>query len=138
VTADSLARRLARLALALAYGFVGYVHLKSPEGFLPIMPDWVPWPRETVLATGIAEIAGAIGLLIPRLRVAAAWGLAAYAVCVFPANIKHAVEGVAIGGQVLGWRYHGPRLLAQPVIVWWALWAGGITQWPWRQRRENS
>jgi uncharacterized membrane protein len=129
------ARTFARAVLALAYFAVGVVHLKSPEGFLPIMPDWVPWPRDVVLATGVAEIAGAIGLLIPRLRVAAAWGLAAYAVCVFPANIKHALEGVAIGGEVLGWGYHGPRLLAQPVIVWWALWAGGITDWPFRWGR---
>ncbi len=134
ISAEGLVRRLARLVLALAYGFVGYVHLKSPEGFLPIMPEFVPFPREVVLATGVAEIAGAIGLMIPRLRVAAAWGLAAYAVCVFPANIKHAVEGIALGGQVAGMGYHVPRLLAQPVIVWWALWAGGITDWPFRRR----
>ena len=131
---ESLVRRIARLVLALAYLAVGIVHLRSPQGFLPIVPDWVPYPREVVLATGVAEIAGAIGLMIPRLRCAAAWGLAAYAVCVFPANIKHAIEGVAVSGQVLGWGYHGPRLAAQPLIVWWALWAGGITDWPWRGR----
>lgn len=131
---ESNGRTIARLLLALAYAAVGVIHLKSPEGFLPIMPDWVPWPREVVLATGLAEIAGAIGLMIPRLRRAAAWGLAAYAVCVFPANIKHAAEAIALGGQVLGWGYHGPRLLAQPVIVWWALWAGGIIDWPFRRR----
>jgi uncharacterized membrane protein len=132
--AESTGRKIACLVLALAYFAVGVVHLKSPEGFLPIMPGWVPSPRAVVLATGVAEIAGAIGLMIPRLRRAAAWGLAAYAVCVFPANIKHAADGIALGGQVLGWGYHAPRLLAQPVIVWWALWAGGITDWPFRRR----
>lgn len=131
--AHSRARVIARVVLAAAYFAVGIVHLRSPEGFLPIMPDFVPFPREVVLATGVAEIAGAIGLMIPRLRRAAGWGLAAYAVCVFPANIKHAMAGVALSGQVLGWGYHGPRLLAQPVLVWWALWAGGITDWPWRR-----
>ncbi|OYQ28744.1 hypothetical protein CHU93_08595 [Sandarakinorhabdus cyanobacteriorum] len=133
--AEAPARRVARAMLAIAYAAVGVIHLKSPDGFLPIVPDWVPFPRDVVLATGVAEIAGAIGLMIPRLRVAAAWGLAAYAVCVFPANIKHAVEGIAINGQILGWGYHGPRLLAQPVIVWWALWAGGVTHWPFGGRR---
>lgn len=128
------ARALARLLLAAAYLAVGIVHLKSPEGFLPIMPDWVPQPRAVVIGTGVAEIAGAIGLMIPKLRQAAAWGLAAYAVCVFPANIKHAVEGIAVSGAVLGWGYHVPRLLAQPVIVWWALWAGGIIDWPFARR----
>ena len=134
-TREPLVRRVVRAVLALAYLGVGIIHLKSPQGFLPIVPDWVPYPREVVLLTGAAEIAGAIGLMVPRLRRAAAWGLAAYAVCVFPANIKHAADSVMLPGAALGWGYHGPRLLAQPVIVWLALWAGGITDWPFRRKR---
>ena len=134
-TREPLVRRVVRAVLALAYLGVGIIHLKSPQGFLPIVPDWVPYPREVVLMTGAAEIAGAIGLMVPRLRRAAAWGLAAYAVCVFPANIKHAADSVMLPGAALGWGYHGPRLLAQPVIVWLALWAGGITDWPFRRKR---
>lgn len=124
------ARTVLRWLMAAAYLFVGIVHLRSPNGFMPIMPDWVPYPLETILLTGACEIAGAIGLMTPRFRRAAAWGLAAYAVCVFPANIKHAVEGVIIGGTQLGWGYHAPRLAFQPVLVWWALFAGGIVTWP--------
>lgn len=134
---DRPARRIARLVLALVYAGVGIIHLKSPDGFLPIMPDWVPSPRMVVLATGVAEIAGALGLLVPRLRVAAAWGLAAYALCVFPANIKHAVEGIEVSGIRLGWWYHAPRLAAQPVIIWWALWAGGVVDWPFRRSNRR-
>lgn len=120
------------MLLALVYFGVGVVHLRSPEGFLPIVPDWVPYPRQVVLATGVAEIAGAIGLLVPGLRWWAGVGLAAYAVGVFPANVKHALDGVVVGGTALGWGYHGPRLLFQPVFVWWALFAGGVVDWPWR------
>ncbi len=127
-------RTVLRWLIAAAYLFVGIVHLRSPNGFMPIVPDWVPYPLETILLTGVCEIAGAIGLMIPRFRRAAAWGLAAYAVCVFPANIKHAVEGVIIGGTQLGWSYHAPRLAFQPVLVWWALFAGGIVTWPFRRR----
>ncbi len=123
-------RTVLRWVIAAAYLFVGIVHLRSPNGFMPIVPDWVPYPLETILLTGVCEIAGAIGLMIPHFRRAAAWGLAAYAVCVFPANIKHAVEGVIIGGTQLGWGYHAPRLAFQPVLVWWALFAGGIVTWP--------
>ncbi len=123
-------RTVLRWVIAAAYLFVGIVHLRSPNGFMPIVPDWVPYPLETILLTGVCEIAGAIGLMIPRFRRTAAWGLAAYAVCVFPANIKHAVEGVVIGGTQLGWGYHAPRLAFQPVLVWWALFAGGIVSWP--------
>jgi uncharacterized membrane protein len=70
--------------------------------------------------------------MIPRLRRAAGWALALYAVCVFPANIKHAMDGLT-SGTGLGWAYHGPRLLFQPVIVWWCLWASTAIDWPFRR-----
>ncbi|MBA4042340.1 MAG: hypothetical protein C0474_11225 [Sphingobium sp.] len=120
--------------LALAYGAAGVAHLRAPAGFLAITPDWVPAPALVIAVTGWCEITGAVGLLVPRLRWWAGVALAAYAVCVFPANIKHAVDAVPIGGVVLGPDYHVPRLLLQPMLVWWALWAGGVTDWPWRRR----
>ena len=127
-------RTALRWLLAVVYFTVGVIHLRSPEAFLPIMPSWVPFPRETVLLTGVFEIAGATALMIPRLRWWAGVMLAAYAVAVFPANIKHAFEGVKLGGEALGWGYHGPRLAFQPVFVWWALFAGGVINWPFRRK----
>ena len=129
----SRARAVWRAILAIAFFAVGIVHLRSPDGFVAITPDWVPYPRDVILATGICEIAGAIALFVPRVRWWAGVMLALYALCVFPANIKHAVEGVAIGGVVLGPWYHVPRLLFQPVIIWWALWAGEVIDWPFRR-----
>ena len=131
-------RTASRWGLAVAYAAAGIMHLRAPGGFVAITPDWVPAPELVVAATGWCEIAGAIGLLLPRLRWWAGVGLAAYAACVFPANIKHAVDAVPIGGIVLGPAYHIPRLLLQPVLIWWALWASGVTNWPWRQRRRTA
>ena len=128
------ARTILRWLLIAAYLFAGVAHLRSPGFFLPIVPDWVPWPRETVLFTGACELAGAVGLMVPRLRRLAGVMLALYAVCVFPANIKHAIDHVTVGHGTLGWWYHGPRLLFQPVIVWWSLFAGGVIDWPLRKR----
>lgn len=127
-----LFRTILRWLLAAAYLIAGVLHLASPGIFIPIVPDWVPFPAETVLFTGVCEVAGAIGLLTGRFRYAAGVMLALYAVCVFPANIKHALDGVAIGGNQLGWWYHAPRLAFQPVIVWWALFAGRVMDWPFR------
>ena len=64
--------------------------------------------------------------------------LAIYAVCVFPANIKHAMDALAVGGLPTSWWYHGPRLLFQPVIVWWALFAGGVIDWPFRRASNEK
>jgi uncharacterized membrane protein len=128
-------RTTLRWLLAVAYFIAGIAHLRSPAGFLAITPAWVPYPATVVALTGIAEIAGAVGLLIPKLRYAAAIGLAAYAVCVFPANINHALNAIPLGGVTLGWEYHAPRLAFQPVLVWLALWVGGVIDWPFAGRR---
>jgi uncharacterized membrane protein len=135
MTIQSPDRWVLRGVLALIYAYVGYRHLHAPEFFLPIVPEWVPAPRQVVLATGVCEILGAVALMTRRLRYVAGVMLALYAVCVYPANIKHAFDSVAIGGTRLGWGYHGPRLAFQPVFVWWALFAGGVIDWPFAKRR---
>lgn len=123
--------RHAMLGVAvLFYGVAGVVHLASPDAFLPIVPDWVPEPRAVVLATGACEIAGAAGLLSRRRRGLAGVMLALYAVCVYPANVKHALEGIDVPQLPRSWWYHGPRLLAQPVIAWWPLFCAGVIDWP--------
>lgn len=121
-----------RWIMVVFYFGAGVLHLSSPHGFAQIMPDWVPYPAKVIAFTGICEIGGAIGLMTYRFRRSAGVLLAAYAVCVFPANIKHALDGAAVGGVRLNWWYHGPRLLFQPVLVWWALYCSTVIRWPWR------
>ncbi|QCB37545.1 DoxX family membrane protein [Sphingobium sp. PAMC28499] len=125
---------MARAFLALAYAVAGAAHLMRPAGFVAITPHWVPEPQTVVALTGIAELAGAAGLMIPATRRAAAIALALYALCVWPANFNHALHDIPLGGVHLSWWYHGPRLALQPVIIWWALWAGAVIDWPFRRR----
>ena len=130
-------RTVLRLVLALLYAVAGVLHLVAPRPFLAIMPGGLPFPNEIVFLTGIAEILGAAALAqgwSASLRKAGAIGLALYAVCVFPANINHFALDMARPDQGLGLAYHVPRMIAQPIIVWWALWAGGVTDWPFRRR----
>ncbi len=125
-------RLIARLVMAAIYIAIGALHLLAADKFLPIMPPGVPFPREVVLFTGACEWAGAAGLLIPRTRRLAGVMLAIYAVCVWPANIYQALWHVAAPPLPDSWWYHGPRLAFQPVLVWWALFAGEATRWPFR------
>ncbi|MDH4398428.1 DoxX family protein [Sphingorhabdus sp.] len=124
-----------RVILALFYLVAGILHLFSPGGFLAITPHWVPFPEIVVAVTGVAEIAGAVGLMIPQTRKWAAIGLALYALCVWPANFNHAFNGIAFDGNTLSWWYHGPRLAFQPVLIWLAFWVGHITNWPFGKSR---
>lgn len=120
-------RPILRWTLALFYFAAGVIHLVRPAPFLTIMPGWVPAPEAVVLWTGVAEILGAAGLVQPfsaKLRQAAGWGLALYALCVWPANINHFALDMARPGGGLGLAYHVPRMFAQPAIIWLALWVG--------------
>jgi uncharacterized membrane protein len=130
-------RTALRYILSAVYLIAGIAHLRSPGGFLQITPAWVPYPEQVVQITGLCEIAGAVALaFISRLRFAAGIAFAAYAVCVFPANINHAVNDIAIGGKHMTWWYHAPRLAFQPVFVWLALWVGEVTRWPFDGRQK--
>jgi uncharacterized membrane protein len=119
-----------RLLMAAFYLAAGVVHVARPDGFMPIVPDWVPFPRQTILATGVCEIAGAVGLLTPRWQELAGIMLALYAVGVWPANFKHAFEHIVVPPIPDSWWYHAPRLAFQPVLVWWALYCSGVVKWP--------
>ncbi len=128
-------RGKARWAVALIYIGFGFFHLTFSNAFLPIMPPILPFPREIVLFTGVCEVAGGIGLLIPATRRWAGGALALYAVCVFPANLYHAYAHVTVPGLPSSWWYHGPRLLLQPVFVWLALYVGKVIDWPFSPHR---
>lgn len=124
--------------MAALYMAAGVAHFVVTDKFLPITPDWVPFPHTVILLTGACEIAGSLALLSKRLRWLAGVMLALYAACVFPANIKHAVEGIPVPPLPESWWYHGPRLVMQPVLVWWALFCAGVTDWPFGAPSKSS
>ena len=127
-------RAIMRVAMAAFFTAGGIAHIMTPDPFLAITPDWVPFPREVVFATGLLEIAGSIALMTPRLRWLAGVMLALYALSVWPANFKHAIEHISLPPVPDSWWYHGPRLALQPVIMWWALFCADVIDWPFGRR----
>ncbi len=130
-------KKLTLQLLAAFYAAAGYFHLTHPAPFLSITPGWVPLPHAVIFWTGIAELLGAAGLIQPwsaPLRKAAGIGLALYALCVWPANIHHFAMDMARPDHGFGLAYHIPRMFAQPVIIWLALWVTGVTDWPMRRK----
>ncbi len=123
-------RACMRWGLALALIFTGIDHLVTPQRYLAMMPRFVPFHEAVVFFTGLCELAGAFGLLIPRLRWLAGVMLAIYFVAVFPANIKNAVEGLSVEGLPIAQWYYWFRLLFQPPVIWWALFSSGAFDWP--------
>lgn len=110
--------------LAAVMVAAGIAHFVNSEPFVGIVPKILPAPRMLVWISGFFEIAGGVGLAIPRFRQAAAWGLIALYLAVFPANINMAVNGLAFGDlppdPVMAWA----RLPFQAVFIAWAWWVG--------------
>ncbi len=50
--------------------------------------------KAMVYISGVAEIAGGLGIWVPQFREAAAWGLLLLFVAVFPVNINMAAQAV--------------------------------------------
>ncbi|MES2796935.1 MAG: DoxX family protein [Bacteroidota bacterium] len=69
------------------YVFAGINHFRMERFYLKMMPDYLPWHKQIVFWTGIAEIALGIGLLFSPIRNIAAWGIILLLLAIFPANI---------------------------------------------------
>ncbi|MGJ4887638.1 DoxX family protein [Bradyrhizobium sp. HKCCYLRH3099] len=134
---DDRRRAVMRWLMAAFYAAAGIAHLAIPEPFLRITPSFVPFAPQVILLTGLCELAGAAALVTTPMRRWAGIGLAAYAICVWPANFKHAFEAIDLPLLGSSWLYHGPRLAFQPVLVWWALYSAGIIDWPWRRPPDH-
>ena len=94
----------------------GTVHLVKPEVYEPLMPRWVPAHREVIVASGVAEIAGALGMLFPPTRRLAGLASAALLLGVYPGNIKMAVDASRTRNTPLKVAAYGRLPLQLPMI----------------------
>lgn len=115
-----------RWVLAGGMVFAGVVHFVSTEAFFGQLPPWVPARSTVIWVSGAVEIVLGLALAFapPDRRPAVGWALAALFVLVFPANVYQAVAGTDAFGLDSDLARWG-RLLAQPVLIVWALWASG-------------
>lgn len=102
--------------------FTSVAHFNSMRHDLAAMvPPAVPNPMAMVYFTGVCEIAGALGILVPRTRRAAGWALIVFFLAVLPANIHAARAGLSIGGAAatpLAIRV--PLQVVFIVLTWWS------------------
>jgi uncharacterized membrane protein len=101
--------------------FAGVMHFVIPRTYRKIVPPWVPAPEAMVYVSGVAEIAGGLGMMVPARRGLAGWCLIATMVGVFPANVHMAINAkdypAVPGGVVSLWA----RLPFQGVFIAWIL-----------------
>jgi len=90
---SSVSRQAGIWLVGIFFIVAGAIHFVSPASYLAMMPPWLPLPGLLVAVSGVAEIAGGLGVLIGRFRRRAAWGLILLLVAVFPANVHVALHG---------------------------------------------
>ena len=97
--------------------FAGAMHFLAPRPYIAIVPDALPHKREIVYVSGVAELAGGAGVLIPATRRAAAWWLILTLIAIFPANLNMAVDAdrFARVPEPLLWA----RLPVQGLLIAW-------------------
>ena len=114
-----------KIGLGLAsvlYVVAGSLHFVKTDEYLKIMPPYIPWHLAMVQISGVCEILGGLGLLLPQTRRAAAWGLIALLIAVFPANVYMATNPVEAGAASIAPILRWGRLPLQVVLGWWLLW----------------
>lgn len=116
-------RHAARAALAVMFLFTGSMHFSSlKHDFAAMIPDPFPNGLWVVYLTGVFEIAGGIGLLVPRTRKAASRCLILLLIVMFTANVNAVANDIPLGGDapVPLW-LRAPMQLLYVATTWWAV-----------------
>ncbi|MDP6980692.1 MAG: DoxX family protein [Myxococcota bacterium] len=118
----SIPQRIVLVLVALQFTYVGVSHFTNPDFFVAIMPPCLPAHLELVYLSGVFEVLGGVGVLVPMTRRFAGWGLLALLVAVYPANIHMAMNPEQFPDMSPGALY--ARLPIQFVfaaLVWYAM-----------------
>ena len=110
--------RRSTASLAFLFAVSGLAHFVFRDSFARAIPEWLPHRGSLVIISGIVEVVGAVGLVVPASRVIAGWCLLALLVAVFPANIQMLVSARAAGGPVWVESLLWMRLPIQFLLIW--------------------
>jgi uncharacterized membrane protein len=115
----------ARTVLGILFISASTFHFTAQDVEMQLIPRSLPLRRAALYITGVFELLGGVGVLIPRFQVAAGRGLAALLIAIFPANVYHTINRKRFHGMTRAPLYHIVRWLLQGVLIWWALWCSG-------------
>ena len=118
--------------LALGYGIpfilVGIEHFRSPQKFVDIVPNYLPFALFLVYLTGIIEIVGGLGIIYPETREITGRLMVLFLIAVYPANFNMWINDIPYNGTRLTTQGHLVRLSVQFLLIISALGFSGDLQ----------
>jgi uncharacterized membrane protein len=113
--------RLAGVTFVFLWFFIGGIaHFALTDLEMRIVPPVIPWPRATVLLSGVCELLGAAGLLLSRTRRAAGIGLFALTIAVTPANVHMLMHAQEFPLPYWALVLRLPMQIALLALIWWS------------------
>ncbi|MDQ2857156.1 MAG: hypothetical protein M3R53_00710 [Candidatus Eremiobacteraeota bacterium] len=111
-------RRAQPYVIGTLFVVAGALHFANPHAYEAIVPPFLPAHRALVLISGVFEMLGGVGVILPPTRRVAGWGLIALLLAVFPANVYMALAAREFTSFAPAWILYA-RLPLQFVMIAW-------------------
>ena len=116
-------KQRAGLAFVFVWFFIGGImHFVATDVEATIVPPYIPWPVTAVLISGVFELLGAVGILIPKVRRAAGIGLFLLTLAVTPAHIYMLQQPELFNVPLWALWLRLPIQVALLALIWWSTW----------------
>ncbi|MEO1052381.1 MAG: hypothetical protein AAFX87_17235 [Bacteroidota bacterium] len=117
-----MGRKVSLVLIVLFYLAAGLNHFRDPGFYLPLIPDYLPYPNAINIISGIAEMLLGLGLVFRQSRKVSAYLIIAMLVAFIPSHVYFIQIGSCTSGGLcvpewIGWIR---LIVVHPLLIWWA------------------
>lgn len=115
---------MGRTAMCIMLVFTALAHFNQTDYMVEMLPDFIPYKKETVYLTGIIEFLAAAGLFLKKSVKITSYLLILFYILILPANIIGSIKQVNLGGMDAGAPYLFFRIPLQILFMIWIYYFG--------------
>ena len=123
---SKIAKNISRVILGAFFVFAGIIHFVNPQFYLPLIPDWIPFPEAVNLISGLLEVLFGLLVLYPKTKKWGSLGIVVLLILFIPTHVYFIQVGSCIP-EVLcvdPWMGWVRLVVVHPLLLWWA-WSAG-------------
>jgi uncharacterized membrane protein len=114
--------KISILLLSIFFVIAGSNHFINPQFYLPLIPNYLPFPEVLNYLSGVLEMVLGVGILLKSTRRIAAIAIIVLLVLFLPSHIHFIQLGSCIeeGLCVPSWMAWGRLMVIHPLLIYWA------------------